>query len=324
MSPTFRKLSEIPSTHASVCLILDIGNYMNDSNKQAVGFKLSSLARLGMVKDTNNESTLMDYVERVVRKQYPQYEGFADDIAGVLIAQKINIEQLQSDAKKYIDNINNVQASLDAGNLSDPKRFHPEDRVSQVVQRSMKEARRKAEQMQLYLDEMNRIYDDILTFFGDDNKDENARREFLWEGLRGDGEVSEVPSRDESGSLRIRRRRESADDERARRRARRRGAGTGSQDAGTQQSTIAEEGEGDSTVVESSAAQAEDVMSNGSQGDSEELAALPVPPTPTTVVVPPSPTGSVHGDDDADEKEEDGKDKGEEVEEEKKKEKEES
>ena len=160
-------------------LILDIGNFMNDSNKQAVGFKLSSLARLGMVKDTNNESTLMDYVERVVRKQYPQYEGFADDINGVIPAQKVNIEQLQGDAKKYIDNINNVQMSLDAGNLSDPNKFHPEDRVSQVVQRSMKEARRKAEQMQLYLDEMKRIYDDILTYFGDDPRDENARREFF-------------------------------------------------------------------------------------------------------------------------------------------------
>ncbi|KAK3686704.1 hypothetical protein LTR37_019541 [Vermiconidia calcicola] len=160
-------------------LILDIGNYMNDTNKQAVGFKLSSLARLGMVKDTNNESTLMDYVERVVRKQYPQYEGFTEDIAGVSTAQKFNIEQLSGDAKKYIDNINNVQMSLDAGNLSDPNKFHPEDRVSQVVQRSMKEARRKAEQMQLYLDEMNRVYDDILIFFGDDSKDENARREFF-------------------------------------------------------------------------------------------------------------------------------------------------
>lgn len=138
----------------------------------------------------------------------------------------------------------------------------------------------------------------------------------LLQGLRGDGEVSEVPSRDESGSLRIRRRRESADDERARRRARRRGAGTGSQDAGTQQSTIAEEGEGDSTVVMSSA-QAEDVMSNGSQGDVEEVAALPVPPTPTTVVVPPSPTGSVHGDDDAENEKEDGKDQSGEIGEEK-------
>jgi len=160
-------------------LILDIGNYMNDTNKQALGFKLSSLARLGMVKDSNNESTLMDYVERVIRNQYPEWEGFVEDIAGVATVQKINIEQLQGDAKKYIDNINNVQASLDNGNLSDPKKFHPEDRVSQVVQRSMKEARRKAEQMQLYLVEMNRIYDDILTFFGDDNRDDNARREFF-------------------------------------------------------------------------------------------------------------------------------------------------
>lgn len=160
-------------------LILDIGNYMNDTNKQAMGFKLSSLARLGMVKDSNNESTLMDYVERVIRNQYPEWEGFVDDIAGVAGVQKINIEQLQGDAKKYIDNINNVQSSLDNGNLSDPKKFHPEDRVSQIVQRSMKEARRKAEQMQLYLAEMNRIYDDILTFFGDDNRDENARREFF-------------------------------------------------------------------------------------------------------------------------------------------------
>nr|GFD56559.1 hypothetical protein [Tanacetum cinerariifolium] len=90
-------------------------------------------------------------------------EGFYDDIAGVLTAQKINIEQLQADAKKYIDNIANVQMSLDSGNLSDPKKFHPEDRVSQVVQRTMKEARRKAEQMQLYLDEMKRVFDDILT-----------------------------------------------------------------------------------------------------------------------------------------------------------------
>lgn len=160
-------------------LILDIGNYMNDSNKQATGFKLSSLARLGMVKDEKNESTFADLVERIVRKQYPQWEGFVDDIGGVLTVQKLNVEQLRLDAKKYIDNIRNVQMSLDSGNLSDSKKFHPQDRVNQVVQRSMKEARRKAEQMQLYLDEMNRTYDDIMTFYGEDSTDDNARREFF-------------------------------------------------------------------------------------------------------------------------------------------------
>ena len=160
-------------------LILDIGNYMNDSNKQASGFKLSSLARLGMVKDDKNESTFADLVERIVRTQYPEWEGFTDDIAGVITAQKLNVEQLQQDAKRYIDNIKNVQMSLDSGNLSDPKKFHPQDRVSQVVTRSMKDARRKAEQMQLYLEDMIRTYDDIMGFYGEDPSDENARRDFF-------------------------------------------------------------------------------------------------------------------------------------------------
>lgn len=160
-------------------LILDIGNYMNDSNKQATGFKLSSLGRLAMVKDDKNESTFADLVERIVRNQYPEWEGFIEDISGVVAAQKLNVEQLRVDAKKYIDNIRNVQMSLDSGNLSDPKKFHPQDRVSQVVQRSMKDARRKAEQMQLFLDEMNRTYDDIMTFYGEDSTDENSRRDFF-------------------------------------------------------------------------------------------------------------------------------------------------
>lgn len=160
-------------------LILDIGNYMNDANKQARGFKLSSLARLGMVKDDKNQSTLADLVERIVRQQYPEWDCFVDDIQGVMIAQKINIEQLQSDAKKYIDNVRNVQMSLDSGNLSDPKKFHPQDRVSQIVQRCMKEARRKAEQMELYLEEMCRTYNEIMAFYGEDSTDENARRDFF-------------------------------------------------------------------------------------------------------------------------------------------------
>ncbi|KAF2491516.1 FH2-domain-containing protein [Lophium mytilinum] len=160
-------------------LILDIGNFMNDANKQANGFKLSTLSRLGMLKDDKNESTFADVVERVVRNQYSGWEGFADEIGGVITAQKLNVEQLQLDAKKYIDTIKNVQMSLDSGNLSDPSKFHPEDRVSIVVQRSMKDARRKAEQMQLFLEEMTKTYDDIMAFYGEDPTDDNARRDFF-------------------------------------------------------------------------------------------------------------------------------------------------
>ncbi|KAF1844861.1 cytokinesis protein sepA [Cucurbitaria berberidis CBS 394.84] len=160
-------------------LILDIGNFMNDANKQANGFKLSTLSRLGMLKDDKNESTFADLVERIVRNQYSGWEGFTDEISGVITAQKINVEQLQTDAKKYIDNIKNIQMSLDAGNLSDPSKFHPEDKVSITVQRSMKEARRKAEQMAVFLEDMQKSYDDIMAFYGEDPADDSARRDFF-------------------------------------------------------------------------------------------------------------------------------------------------
>ena len=160
-------------------LILDLGNYMNDSNKQAQGFKLSSLGRLAMIKDEKNETTFADLIERIIRNQYPEWEGFVDDLAPVVAAHKLNVEQLRTDAKKYIDNVKNVQSSLDSGNLSDPKKFHPQDRVSQVVQRSMKDARRKADQMLIYLNEMSTTYNDIMTFYGEDNTEENARRDFF-------------------------------------------------------------------------------------------------------------------------------------------------
>lgn len=195
-------------------LILDIGNYMNDSNKQASGFKLSSLARLAMVKDEKNESTFADLVERIVRTQYPEWEGFTQDINGVVTAQKLNVEQLQLDAKRYIDNIKNIQMSLDSGNLSDPKKFHPQDRVSQVVQRSMKDARRKAEQMQLYLEDMIRTYDDIMVFYGEDPTDENSRRDFFsklatfvteWKKSREKNEILEATKKRNEESMKRKR-----------------------------------------------------------------------------------------------------------------------
>ncbi|TQS32286.1 hypothetical protein Golomagni_07405, partial [Golovinomyces magnicellulatus] len=160
-------------------LILDIGNYMNDANKQARGFKLSSLARLGMVKDDKNESSLADLVERIVRNQYPEWGSFADEIAGVISLQKLNVDHLRSDAQKYIDTIRNVQRTLDSGSLSDPKQFHPQDRVSQVTQRIMKEARRKADQMELYLDEMKKTFYDIMVFYGENPTDEKTRLDFF-------------------------------------------------------------------------------------------------------------------------------------------------
>jgi cytokinesis protein len=56
-----------------------VGNYMNDTRKQASGFKLQSLARMAGVKDEHNISFL-HHVERVIRTAFPDLEHFMDDL----------------------------------------------------------------------------------------------------------------------------------------------------------------------------------------------------------------------------------------------------
>ena len=69
-STAFRELLDV---------ILLVGNYMNDSRKQASGFKLQSLARMTGVKDELNVSFL-HHVEKVVRTAFPDLEAFIDEL----------------------------------------------------------------------------------------------------------------------------------------------------------------------------------------------------------------------------------------------------
>lgn len=69
-------------------LILNMGNYMNDTSKQVTGFKLGTLTRLVNVKDDKNQRTFMDYVEMTVRRKFPDLEGFVDELHECLQLEK--------------------------------------------------------------------------------------------------------------------------------------------------------------------------------------------------------------------------------------------
>ena len=69
-------------------LILQMGNYMNDTTKQVTGFKLGTLSRLVNVKDDKNQRSFMDYVEMTVRKKFPLLEGFIDELHESLALEK--------------------------------------------------------------------------------------------------------------------------------------------------------------------------------------------------------------------------------------------
>lgn len=160
-------------------IILTVGNYMNDSTKQALGFKLSSLQRLSFMKDDKNSMTFLHYVEKIVRTQYPELLGFVDELSKCLDISKFSIETIENDCRDYAQSIKNVQSSIDIGNLSDVSKFHPQDRILKLVLPVLPKAKRKSE---LLLDQSGytlKEFDQLMRYFGEDPTDSFVRNSFI-------------------------------------------------------------------------------------------------------------------------------------------------
>ncbi|CCK70716.1 formin BNI1 KNAG_0F00470 [Huiozyma naganishii CBS 8797] len=160
-------------------VILAVGNYMNDTSKQAQGFKLATLQRLTFIKDTTNSMTFLNYVEKIVRKNYPTFNDFLNELQPVLDVVKISIDQLVSDCQEFSGSVVNVERSIEIGNLSDSSKFHPSDRVLVKVLPVLPEARKKAD---LLTDEVKLTmleFNNLMQTYGEDSADKFAKNSFF-------------------------------------------------------------------------------------------------------------------------------------------------
>ncbi|KAA8900072.1 hypothetical protein TRICI_006254 [Trichomonascus ciferrii] len=152
---------------------------MNDSSKQANGFKLGTLQRLAFTKDDKNTMTFLHYVEKIVRTSFPHLEEFCDDLKDAIDASKISIEQVKSDCEEFMQMVKNVQTSVDIGNLSDPTKFHPQDKVLSVVLSALPEARKKREYLGDQLKTTVTEFNKLMKYFGEDPSDSTASSTFF-------------------------------------------------------------------------------------------------------------------------------------------------
>ncbi|SSD58416.1 related to Protein BNI1 [Saccharomycodes ludwigii] len=160
-------------------VILAVGNFMNDTSKQARGFKLSTLQRLTFIKDDKNTMTFLNYVEFIIRQNYPEFNGFLKDLEPVLEVVKISVDQLIYDCKEYSNNVNNVIKSIEIGNLSDSSKFHPHDKVLYKVTPLLPDAKSKS---QLLTDEVMLTmmeFENLMQLFSEDSDDKFAKNSFF-------------------------------------------------------------------------------------------------------------------------------------------------
>lgn len=160
-------------------LIRSMGNFMNDLSKQALGIKIDTLHRLKFMKDDANSMTFLHYIEKVIRNTFPSFGAFVDELRDLTQAHNISVEQLEKDCLDFEKNVSNCFSSIEKGNLSDPGKFHPEDKVLEAVRESIRRAQTKSGLLIQHMKKTVQKYEYLMEYFGEDPKDSLSKAGFF-------------------------------------------------------------------------------------------------------------------------------------------------
>lgn len=160
-------------------IIRSVGNFMNDTSKQAMGFRLDTLQRLKFMKDDSNSMNFLHYVEKIVRNNFPEYGSFVDELSVLNHLHNILIEQIETDCNDYMRRVENVSNSIEKGNLSDKGQFHPEDRILQVVEKPLDAAKTRSNNLKSHVKRTIDEFDELMEYFGENSQESTSRNQFF-------------------------------------------------------------------------------------------------------------------------------------------------
>ena len=173
------KLKSSKSLVEILALIKNIGNFMNDDSKIALGFKLSTLQRLRFLKDTTNKMSMMQYVEKTVRTHFPEYKDFANSLSDVNKIATLNIDDVQKSVEDFISLINSSSRQIKNGSLSDKSKLHPDDKIIEYFGKIMDHAQKKALDLKERFDYTMDNLETTMTYYAEDFNDKNSKNTFF-------------------------------------------------------------------------------------------------------------------------------------------------
>ncbi|KAK5582503.1 hypothetical protein RB653_004088 [Dictyostelium firmibasis] len=150
-------------------VILILGNFINGGTARgnAYGFKLNTITKLADTKSTDNKLSLVNYLTRVVIKDFPTLNNFAQDLAHVESAGRVSLSQVQAEVATLRKEFVQVQKSietLNSGEEVDPFKVKFEEFCIQT-----------SEDIDLITSSSQQIetdYKELLAMFGEDSKSE--------------------------------------------------------------------------------------------------------------------------------------------------------
>ncbi len=160
-------------------VIKSIGNYMNDDSKQIDGFKLSALQRLSFLKNSTNTGTLLHFIEKVVRSNFPDLAVFVDDFRELAKVSRLSVNLLKEEIMKYDTTVSSCNKDFTSGCLSDASKIDPKDKIRDYMEHILYRSGNHADFLKTHMKTTFADFDDLMLYFGEDAKDSNAREEFF-------------------------------------------------------------------------------------------------------------------------------------------------
>jgi len=151
-------------------IILILGNFINGGTARgnAYGFKLNTITKLADTKSTDNKSSLVHYLTRVVAKDFPQLSTFAQDLTHIEAASRVSLSQLSSEVATLRKEFVQVQKSVETLNAGEGQ----EDPLKAKFEEFCKQAAEDIEIITTSAAEIETEFRELLASFGEDAKSE--------------------------------------------------------------------------------------------------------------------------------------------------------
>lgn len=162
-----------------LAVIKSIGNHMNDPTKTVKGFKLSALQRLKFLKSTQDNTTLLHFIEEIIRTNFSDLAVFVDDLKELSKISGVSISTLQSEVMKYKKGVRACNYQFIRGKLSDPSKLHPRDQIRDYMKVPLSNSAKHAEFLGTHMSRTFKDFDDLMIYFGEDPKDKPSRESFF-------------------------------------------------------------------------------------------------------------------------------------------------
>jgi alkylhydroperoxidase/carboxymuconolactone decarboxylase family protein YurZ len=152
------------SLHRLLSIILALGNFLNGSRKQIMGFRINSLGKLKDLKSTTGGKNLLEYLVQFIaeREDLKDLLKFSNTIRSVPKAARIEPEKLQKDLSTLSGGLEKTSKFMDVKVIGDQDKF--KEKLEQFLDDGNYTFNKICESR----DEMTKKVKELAVFFGED------------------------------------------------------------------------------------------------------------------------------------------------------------